>query len=71
MEYTISTVLNHIFPLFQHTKYSIECSKFPFKQLIRLIYFTPNIQTLKVQFISIEDTDYRNQLNICGGRIWL
>jgi hypothetical protein len=54
------TVLNRIFPLLRLTKLAIECSKFPFEQLIKLLCSTPNLHTLKLRCISIDDTKYKS-----------
>jgi len=52
---SISLTLTRIVPLKQLTKLMIDCYYFPFEELIHLLYFTPNLHTLKFQFLSLND----------------
>ncbi|CAF3800333.1 unnamed protein product [Rotaria sp. Silwood1] len=52
---SISTTLNCILPLKQLTKLNIKSSNFPFEQIIKLIHFTPNLHTLKLDFLSLNE----------------
>ncbi|CAF4984237.1 unnamed protein product [Rotaria sp. Silwood1] len=52
---SISTTLNRILPLKQLTKLNIKSSNFPFEQIIKLIHFTPNLHTLKLDFLSLNE----------------
>ncbi|CAF3801350.1 unnamed protein product, partial [Rotaria sp. Silwood1] len=54
----ITINLNRIFPLSKLTKLVIECYQFPFKQLIKLLYSTVNLNLLKLRRTSIKDTEY-------------
>jgi hypothetical protein len=49
--------LNHIIPLRQLTKLTLACHRLPFKQVIELLHFTPNIHTLKLDSILLYRTD--------------
>jgi len=51
------TYLNHIIPLRQLTKLTLACHRLPFKQVIELLHFTPNIHTLKLDSILLYRTD--------------
>ncbi|CAF1424392.1 unnamed protein product [Rotaria sordida] len=52
---SISTTLNCILPLKQLTKLNIKSSNFPFEQIIKLIYFTPNLHVLKLDFLCLNE----------------
>ncbi len=49
--------LNRIIPLRQLTKLTLACHRSPFKQVIELLHFTPNIHTLKLDSILFYRTD--------------
>ncbi|CAF3163652.1 unnamed protein product, partial [Rotaria sp. Silwood2] len=49
--------LNHLLPLKQLTKLTIECHHFSFEQLIELLQFTHNIHVLKLDSILLYRTD--------------
>jgi len=53
---SISTTLNRIIPLKQLNKLAIECYDFPVEQIVKLISFTPNLHTLKLNSLSIYET---------------
>jgi hypothetical protein len=55
--YSIATNLNRIISLRQLTQLTIGCHRFPFQQIIELLYFTPNIRTLKLDSILLYGTD--------------
>lgn len=60
--YNNSTVidLNRILCLSKIKKLVIESYEFPFQQLIKLLYSTINLNSLKLRRISIKDTDYES-----------
>jgi len=49
----ISTTLNRVVPLGKLTKLVIECYSFPFEEIIKLLRFTPNLNTLKLDLLSL------------------
>jgi hypothetical protein len=49
--------LNRIIPLRQLTKLTLACHRLPFKQVIELLHFTPNIHTLELDSILLYRTD--------------
>jgi hypothetical protein len=49
--------LNRIIPLRQLTKLTLVCHRLPFKQVIELLHFTPNIHTLKLDSMLFYRTD--------------
>ncbi|CAF0918835.1 unnamed protein product [Rotaria sordida] len=55
---SITIDLNRIFPLSKLTKLVIECYQFPFKRLIKLLYSTVNLNSLKICKTLIKDTEY-------------
>jgi hypothetical protein len=56
---SISTTLNRVVPLNQLTKLVIECYSFPFEEIIQLIRFIPNLSSLKLDLLSINDNSYK------------
>ncbi|CAF1342622.1 unnamed protein product [Rotaria sp. Silwood1] len=57
-ENSISMALNHILPLIKLTKLTIEYCSFPFEQLLQLLSFTPNLNILKFQSISFNQSNF-------------
>ncbi|CAF4963780.1 unnamed protein product [Rotaria sp. Silwood1] len=55
---SITVDLNRILPLSKLRKLAIECYQFPFKRLIKLLYSTVNLNSLKIRRTSINDTEY-------------
>lgn len=55
---SITTTLDQIIPLSRITKLIIASHSFSLIQLIELLFVTPNIHTLVLDFISIDDTEY-------------
>ncbi|CAF2980417.1 unnamed protein product [Rotaria sp. Silwood2] len=54
---SIAIDLNRSLPLKQLTKLTIECHRFSFEQLIKLLQFTPNVHVLKLDSILLYRTD--------------
>jgi hypothetical protein len=54
---SIGIHLNRIISLRQLTKLTLACHRLPFKQVIELLHFTPNIHTLKLDSILLYRTD--------------
>jgi hypothetical protein len=54
---SIATNLNRIISLGQITELTLDCHRFHFEQIIKLLYFTPNIRTLKLDSILLYGTD--------------
>ena len=52
----IIPILPRIVPLEQLTKLHIGVAYFPFEEMVELIHFTPNLQTLKLHFLSLNKT---------------
>jgi len=52
---SISTTLNRIIPLTQLTKLVIEGYDFPFEEIVKLLYFTSNLHTLKLDLLSLNE----------------
>ncbi|CAF3339637.1 unnamed protein product [Rotaria sp. Silwood2] len=55
---SIAIDLNRILRLSKLKKLVIECYEFPFKRLIKLLYSTVNLNSLKLRRTSIKDTEY-------------
>jgi hypothetical protein len=53
---SILTALNQIIPLKQLNKLVIDCNDFPVQQILNLIILTPNLNRLKWNFQSIDQT---------------
>ncbi len=53
---SISTTLNRVVPLKQLTKLVTECYHFPFYEIVKLLRFTPNLHTLKLDNLSTYET---------------
>ncbi|CAF3898986.1 unnamed protein product [Rotaria sp. Silwood1] len=54
---SITVDLNRILPLSKLRKLVIECYQFPFKRLIKLLYSTINLNSLKVRRTLINDSE--------------
>jgi len=54
---SISAILNRIVPLKKFTKLIIQCYDFPFEQIVKLIRFTSNLDTLEFSFLSHYNID--------------
>jgi len=52
---SITTILTRIVPLKQLMKSIIQCYSFPFEQIVKLICFTPNLETLEFNFLCFYD----------------
>jgi hypothetical protein len=51
IDHSIEKTLNHIIPLKKLTKLVIRCFIFPSEQIIKLICYTPNLHTLKIDIL--------------------
>jgi hypothetical protein len=52
-----TTNFNRIIPLKQITKLAIDCHRFSFQRLMKLLSLTPNVHTLKLSSILLYETD--------------
>ncbi|CAF3828681.1 unnamed protein product, partial [Rotaria sp. Silwood1] len=64
--HSISITLNRMIPLKQLTKLVIESDHFPFDEIVKLLYFTPNLHTLKLDLLPLYETNlkvlYQNEI---------
>ncbi|CAF3840774.1 unnamed protein product [Rotaria sp. Silwood1] len=65
-DHSISITLNLMIPLKQLTKLVIESDHFPFDEIVKLLYFTPNLHTLKLDLLRLYETNlkvlYQNEI---------
>ncbi|CAF4395162.1 unnamed protein product, partial [Rotaria sp. Silwood2] len=54
---SIITTLNHMIPLVQLKKLTIGSYNFPFEEIIKLLRFTPNLYALKLNLLSMKETN--------------
>ncbi|CAF0874418.1 unnamed protein product [Rotaria sordida] len=54
---SIITTLNRMIPLVQLTKLTIESYDFPFEEVIKLLRFTPNLYSLKLNLLAMTKTN--------------
>ncbi|CAF3635086.1 unnamed protein product [Rotaria sp. Silwood1] len=58
-DHSISITLNRMIPLKQLTKLVIESYDFPFEEIVKLLYFTPNLHTLKLDLLPLYKTNLK------------
>ncbi|CAF0884673.1 unnamed protein product [Rotaria sordida] len=56
---SITTILDYMIPLKQLKKLTIQCHDFSFEELVKLLSFAPNLNTLKLKLISVNENDLK------------